>query len=335
MKNILLCCSNIRIQDEGDRKFLPCQDRRTLYIMKNILDWIWFQVENVIHDEEGNLTFQLIDGEGEEKEGVTYKFTQQSEWQPLTVNESSKPDQFWSKKWAIISFSKEQSAVYLSLEEEAENPIPKIDPKRPIWSIPVQHQKGEESGEEVNQGWVRTRTPIKLDTSLDWEVDDREKYIEDEGTILDDPILSMEGEVTTINEIVDGMKTTTENNLTHQIVAPVVSESQCGNCGREQRQCLDGKPIYPKQKLLVSTSVISCGPYWGEKKRGRVGMVMAVLDQKGLGASKGQKVRAKWELGHPTNPGKSMTYPLMTSTVAQPIFNFHCNKDCSNCGLFV
>ena len=64
MKNILLCCSNIMIQNEGIST--PCKEMRTLRIMKATNN-IKFQVENVRLDEEETLTFQLVDGEGEDK----------------------------------------------------------------------------------------------------------------------------------------------------------------------------------------------------------------------------------------------------------------------------
>ena len=101
LKNILLCCSNITIQNEG--KSIPCEEMRTLYVMKNT-NSISFQVENVRLAEKGNLTtFQLIDGEGEDKEGFTFKvadtrfkLAQQSSVHPRSVmNEDSKSNKCW------------------------------------------------------------------------------------------------------------------------------------------------------------------------------------------------------------------------------------------------
>ena len=323
MKSILLCCSNITIQNEGQS--IPCEEMRTLYVMKNT-NSIRFQVENVRLDEEGNLTFQLIDGEGEDKEGVTYKLAQQSGFQPF-INEDSKSDKCWSKMWATISVPEKESRSFLSLEEEKENVHPKVDPKRPIWAIPVLEEAG-----------VETRAAIKVDPSLGWEPDDGENYLEDEDATLDDPILSSEGEVTTIVEVGDDKpvsdefhnETNTPRFLQAIAVKPessqsVVSEPQCQNCGKNWRHCLNGKPVIRLD--AVPASIISCGPYWGEKKRGRVATVVNLLE-----AGKGQRVEVQWgSVG--SKPGKTAKYFLTNSdpqAAAQAIFNFNCGN-CSNC----
>ena len=56
--------------------------------------------------------------------------------------------------------------------------------------IPVLDQMEGESGDKENQGKVRTRKPIKMDSSLDLEPDDNETCLEDGNAILDDPISS-------------------------------------------------------------------------------------------------------------------------------------------------
>ena len=174
---------------------MPFKEMRTLRIMKATNN-IKFQVENVRLDEEENLTFQLVDGEG----GVTYKFRQQTDSLPLSTLRYSKSHQFWPKRsMATIAFSKKHSTAFLSLEEDAGNGNPNHAgaTKRAIWSIPTLHQ---ESGAKAKQGGVRARTPIKLYTSLDCEPDDRDEGVE---TILYDPILSSEGDITTIEEVAD------------------------------------------------------------------------------------------------------------------------------------
>ena len=75
----------------------------------------------------------------------------------------------------------------------------------------------------------------------------------------------------------------------------VVSEPYCENCDRKWHQCLSGMPVHPNQRLsdLVPFSVISCGPYWEEKRRGRAATVLAVSDQNAIGCAKGVSVRVK------------------------------------------
>ena len=72
MNKILLCCSNVTIpKRKKGRKSSPSEETQILRIDKKT-NSAKFQVENVRLDQERNFTFQLIDGEGSEKQGVTY-----------------------------------------------------------------------------------------------------------------------------------------------------------------------------------------------------------------------------------------------------------------------
>ena len=108
----------------------------------------------------------------------------------------------------------------------------------------------------------------------------------------------------------------------------VVSAPRCQNCGRKWQKCLNGKPVRCLNSVPIS--VISCGPYWGKKNRGCVATVEDILGGGPGEASKGERVKVRWE------SGKAATY-LLTPTdpqaAAQPIFNFHCLGNCYNCGL--
>ena len=90
---------------------MPLKEMRTLRIMKATNN-IKFQVENVRLDEEENLTFQLVDGEGEDKQGLTYKFRQQTDSLPLSTLEYIKRNQVWPKRsLATIAFTEKHSTA--------------------------------------------------------------------------------------------------------------------------------------------------------------------------------------------------------------------------------
>ena len=159
-------------------------------------------------------------------------------------------------------------------------------------------------------------------------------------SILDDPILSSEGKITTIRcctavIIVDDVAN--DEQIGAETVAgrsrrseEAVSEPHCNNCDREWHQCLSGMPVHQNERLsdLVPFSVISCGPHWQKKRRGHAATILEVLDQNGLEeATNGRRVKIRW-----TQKKKKKTEQTFFHFVTNSNFNFNCGN-CSNCGL--
>ena len=183
---------------------------------------------------------------------------------------------------------------------------------------------------------------------------EQEDYIEGRETVLVEPILSREGEITTIEEVSTDEKGEAQKTLpsssvdeVHGQIVPFppetnrkslsqtsmaqtgstesgVTKSQCQNCGNDLSKCLDNKPVHFLDKAPVN--VWSSGLYWGKKKQALEGLVLEILEPK---AEKSQRVKV--QLGS----RKSAIYPLTPAApqaAGQPIFTYRCSDRCSDTG---